>query len=141
MIESGETASKAIMLISSGTPADRVLDISVQSRPPRNSRSDSEDEDEEEDDEQAEHVCEKLETIAISTISPFNVQHQITYNSRKGNSEEWDDSVEATVRTTWTCSGPWTLELEKVILVKKESEYARVVDSSIDEEEQESSGI
>lgn len=126
----GSSAQAALSLISAGGAGDRILDISVRSRPPS---SDNEG-DESNADEVALETSEVLRTLVVPTLDPFTIVQDVKYRRslastaaptdlRTFNESWWDDGDggEAHVRTTFECVGPWGLKVEGVKLLRHAS--------------------
>jgi hypothetical protein len=127
----GETALKTLYLKNAGGVGDRVLDISVQSRSPV-----------------VQDTSEMLRTLSVPTITPMKVEYDVKYMHARGplpgltdlptyESNYWDDGEggEALVKARMACIGPWGVSVETVRLVRKNGPHARVLECSLDEDE------
>ncbi|KZP28516.1 hypothetical protein FIBSPDRAFT_917686 [Athelia psychrophila] len=148
-IASGVTALKTLNLINTGAAGDRTLDISIQSRAISNvaapdtppSSPDSTDAHEIAD------TSEALQTLIIPTVSPIAVSYSVAYRraltqphrlahlNTFGN-DYWDDSQggEALITSRLEVVGPWSLEVQSIKLMRKDGVHARVIDSALDQE-------
>lgn len=129
MLAPGVNTSKSLYLSSAGAAGDRIIDISVRSRylglmTPS----------EEEDTSNAElhDISEILQTISIPTVEGIKVDYDVVYRRslrdavglsdlRRYEEEFWDDEGggEALVHFKLECMGPWSLELESVVLERQ----------------------
>ncbi|KAF8271123.1 Foie gras liver health family 1-domain-containing protein [Lactarius quietus] len=130
-IEPGATTLKTLYLTSTGGVGDRVLDISIQSR-----SSVSRD------------TSEVLRTLSVPTVAPMSVEYGVKYmhapralpgltDLHTYESDYWDDGEggEALINARMTCTGPWGLSVETVRLSRKNGPHAKVLECSLDEDE------
>ncbi|KAK7036442.1 hypothetical protein VNI00_011639 [Paramarasmius palmivorus] len=143
LLAPGVGAIKTLNLVSTGAAGDRTLDISIQSRTP-STREDPETSPQPE----LLDITETLQTVVVPTAEPFTMTCDVTYRrvaeGRPGladlktfENDYWDDSDggEANVRTVLQCNGPWELQIEKFILKRQDGSHARIIASSIDNED------
>ncbi|KAI0300474.1 Gryzun, putative trafficking through golgi-domain-containing protein [Multifurca ochricompacta] len=131
VIVPGTTALKSLYLTNTGGDGDRVLDISIQSRSPI-----------------VQDTSEVLLTLSVPTVAPMKVDYDVKYLHTRGplpgltdlhtyDRDYWDDREggEAIIRAQMECVGPWGLSVETVRLVRKNGPHARVLECSLDEDE------
>ncbi|KAI0261262.1 Gryzun, putative trafficking through golgi-domain-containing protein [Gloeopeniophorella convolvens] len=130
-IASGATILKTLYLTNTGGVGERILDVSIQSR------------------SSVEHdTSEVLRTLSVPTAAAMKVEYGVKYVHAPGplpgltdlhtyESDHWDDSEggEAHIRARMECIGPWSLSMETVRLVRKNGPHAKVLDCSLDEDE------
>ncbi|KAI0002431.1 Gryzun, putative trafficking through golgi-domain-containing protein [Russula compacta] len=127
----GAAILKTLYLKNTGGVGDRVLDISIQSRSPV-----------------AQDTSEVLRTLLVPTVAPMKVEYGVKYVYTRGplpgltdlrtyESDYWDDGEggEALVRARMVCMGPWGVSVETIRLVRKNGPHARVLECSLDEDE------
>ncbi|KAF9809102.1 hypothetical protein IEO21_07571 [Rhodonia placenta] len=150
VIAPGASTSITLHLASAGAAYDRVIDISVQSRvvavdevvsgltPPGSPTAPSlADRD------------EALRTLVIPAVEPIRVEQQVLYNRslRKQpgladlatySHEFWDDGDvgEAIATTSISCTAPSGIVVEAVKVVRENNNQAHVIDSSIEQSEE-----
>ncbi|KAH9072843.1 Gryzun, putative trafficking through golgi-domain-containing protein [Lactarius deliciosus] len=130
-IAPGATTLKTLYLTSTGGAGDRVLDISIQSRSPV-----------------SRDTSEVLRTLSVPTVAPMSVEYGVKYlhtprplpgltDLRTYESDYWDDGEggEALINARMTCTGPWGLSVETVRLSRKNGPHAKVLECSLDEDE------
>ncbi|KAI9441462.1 Foie gras liver health family 1-domain-containing protein [Lactarius indigo] len=130
-IAPGATTLKTLYLTSTGGVGDRVLDISIQSRSPV-----------------SRDTSEVLRTLSVPTVAPMSVEYGVKYlhstrslprltDLRTYESDYWDDGEggEALINAQMTCTGPWGLSVETVRLSRKNGPHAKVLECSLDEDE------
>ncbi|KAF8119406.1 Gryzun, putative trafficking through golgi-domain-containing protein [Boletus edulis] len=154
MVQPGVSVVKTMVLVNSGAPGDRTIDISVQSRTttgpvPSQSRSParspSPSPSETLDASQDYDMGEVLRTLLIPTSSVFVVHQDVAYQRSLRPPPALTDLFvledphgearaggEAVVTTVVECAAPCGVELEKVALHKWESRNARVVDTTLE---------
>ncbi|KAF8435107.1 Gryzun, putative trafficking through golgi-domain-containing protein [Boletus edulis BED1] len=154
MVQPGVSVVKTMVLVNSGAPGDRTIDISVQSRTttgpvPSQSRSParspSPSPSETLDASQDYDMGEVLRTLLIPTSSVFVVHQDVAYQRSLRPPPALADLFvledphgearaggEAVVTTVVECAAPCGVELEKVALHKWESRNARVVDTTLE---------
>lgn len=122
-IKPGETAHRTLFLHSTGSPGERVLDFSIQSRtlPDPSAPIDS-----------PLNVNETLHTLSIPTVAPFQLSTEVLF-ARDPTSfpalldmSRYDDGFFhrrciATVVAKIACNGPWNSSIESIRLVPKVS--------------------
>jgi trafficking protein particle complex subunit 11 len=117
----GAMTHKTLYLTNTGGVGDRVLDISLQSRSPI-----------------AQDTSEVLRTLSVPAVAPMKVEYSVKYMHARGplpgltdlrtyESDYWDDGEggEALVKSRVVCTGPFSLSVETVRLVRKVSHFAR----------------
>lgn len=139
-VNPGVSVVKTLVLMSSGAPGDRMIDVSVQSsttgRSPSEARSPSPSETP--DGLQNHDTEEILRTLLIPTSSAFMVRQDVAYQRSLGpppaladlsvlEGADWEGCVsgEAVVTTVVECAAPCGVEVEEVVL-------RRVVRASLD---------
>jgi hypothetical protein len=126
VLRPGVDAVKTLYLFNSGTPGNRMIDISVRSISTSGSLAASSTPNDLVD------ATETLQTMVVPTVEPVAVAFDVVYRralgSRRGLAdlgtfEEtfWDDGDggEAIVDMRLECAGPWGLEVTDVRLVKE----------------------
>jgi hypothetical protein len=129
VIAPGVNVMKTLYLFNSGSPGNRMIDISVRSRSLTSLEQPSEGMSSELDD-----ASETLQTLVVPTVEPIKVTFDVVYRRTLGQRngladlttfEEtfWDDGEggEAVVDTRMECTGPWALEVFYVRLVNQVS--------------------
>ncbi|KAI0050806.1 hypothetical protein FA95DRAFT_1676484 [Auriscalpium vulgare] len=145
----GVTAVKTLYLRNTGAPGDRILDISIQSHAPSDGVSDEPSSPSSPSSHLAD-TSELLRTLAIPTVDAIKTVYDVNYVHTKNplpgltdlrtyDSGYWDDGQggEAVIKVKFECAGPWGLSVEKVRLVRKNGPHAKVIDCSLDEDEDE----
>ncbi|KAI9568859.1 Gryzun, putative trafficking through golgi-domain-containing protein [Boletus coccyginus] len=153
IVKPGVSLVKTLVLMSSGAPGDRTIDVSVQSsttvQPPPPSLAESHTRSpspsEILDELQNRDTCEVLQTLLIPTSSVFMVRQDVAYQRSlrpppalsdlsvlEGSHWEAHVNGEAVVTTVVECAAPCGVEVEKVVLCRVESRNARVVDTTLD---------
>ncbi|KAI9511510.1 Gryzun, putative trafficking through golgi-domain-containing protein [Russula earlei] len=130
-ITPGRTTLKTLYLKNTGGVGDRVLDISIQSS-----------------SHVAQDTSEVLRTLLVPTVSSMKIEYAVGYFHSRGplsgltdlrtyENDYWDDGEggEALVRARMVCMGPWGVSVETVRLVRKNGPHARVLECSLDEDE------
>nr|GAT57844.1 glutathione transferase omega-1 [Mycena chlorophos] len=135
-LKPGVSVVKTLHLISTGGAGDRVLDISIQSaavvdEPPENP--------------ELQDLTELLQTVVVPTNEAIKAEFGVVYKRARGpgtgvadlrtyGHDYWDDADggEATVTTRMSCSGPWGVEVVNMVLVRQDNDHAKVLDSSLD---------
>lgn len=121
-----------------------MVDMSVRTRPKRKR---TEAETEMEIDVTMESETETLKTISIPCVDPLKVSYDVSYRRRStatfspSSPSLWDAPInedvdadvdlrslehEAVIRTTIGCLGPWSVEVEKVVLKKRKRREVEV---------------
>ncbi|EIM80572.1 uncharacterized protein STEHIDRAFT_67962 [Stereum hirsutum FP-91666 SS1] len=155
IVPPGVSVLKTLYLHNTGAPGDRILDISIQSRFTPSSLASTPDtvppsplspSDDHRD------TTETLETLVIPTTEAMKLSYDVKYMSTGTETrmaglmdleayvdEYWDDrdGGVACVEARMECVGPWSLSVEKVRLVRKPGPHAKVLDCSVDEDEDE----
>ena len=137
ILNAGETVSKPLHLLSTGSAGERMLDISIQSRTfpftspisrPSSPNGDT-------TELISNDINEVLQTIEIPVIAPFTIDHKVSYRRKTGplpglgdlksfDDDFWDDSQggEAFVTTTMECAtnvGAIPVVIESIRLVEE----------------------
>ncbi|PCH35565.1 glutathione transferase omega-1 [Wolfiporia cocos MD-104 SS10] len=145
----GVSTSTTLYLASAGSVYDRVVDISIQSRAaaavsepasPASPGSPS-----------APPLIDRdevIHTLTIPAVAPISVEQQVVYRrSLRGQAGLADlrtyedgfwndgDAGEAVVTTVMVCAAPSGVVVEAVKLVRQDGQYAKVIDSSVDQDE------
>lgn len=136
-VKPGVSSVKTLVLMSSGAPGDRTIDVSVQSsttvQPPPPSLAESHirspSPSETPDGLQNRDTCEFLRTLLIPTSSAFMVRQDVAYQRSLRpppapsdlsvlERPHWEAHVsgEAVVTTVVECAAPCGVEVEKVVL-------------------------
>ncbi|KAG5731761.1 UPF0636 like protein [Termitomyces sp. T112] len=138
LLDPGANASKTLYLVNTGAPGDRVIDISIQSRPPESTADPVEPE--------LDDMTETTRLLIVPTVDPFKVVQSVSY--RRGleawpgladldtfDGDKWNctRTSEALVSTRIECAGPWPLQVEDVIFERKEHEGMRFIECSADD--------
>ncbi|KAF8549955.1 hypothetical protein OG21DRAFT_1420431 [Imleria badia] len=150
-VKPGVSVVKTLVLMSSGAPGDRTIDVSVQSsttlRPasPSQSQAGSPSPSETLDASQNHEAGEILRTLLIPTSSAFVVRQDVVYQRSLQpppaladlsvlEGPHWEACVgaEAVVTTVVECAAPCGVEVEEVALRQVESRNARVVDTTLE---------
>ncbi|KAJ6593407.1 Gryzun, putative trafficking through golgi-domain-containing protein [Mycena capillaripes] len=136
VLQPGVSIVKTLHLISSGGAGDRMVDVSIQSTvvgalQPENP--------------ELQDMTETLQTLAVPTLDAIKVNFGVVYKRAVGaragvadlrtyDHDFWDDGDggEALVSTRMECAGPWGLEVASVKLHREDNEHARVMEASID---------
>ena len=133
MVKPGISVVKTLVLMSSGAPGDRTIDLSVQSsttvRPASPSLTRSPSPSETLDASHSHDTGEILRTLLIPTSSAFAVRQDVAYQRSLRpppaladlpvlESSNWEACVggEAVVTTVVECAAPCGVEVEKVVL-------------------------
>lgn len=143
----GVSGKKTIHLFNSGAGGERMIDVSIQSRP-----NDLEDETSEEDDDEndllSDDKMETLRTLVIPTVNPFKVTSDVSYRHKQEpwpgladlqtfDAKFWDDrrGGEAIASIKIECSGPWNLLLDGVTLERQDNDQAKIIECSTDQDD------
>ncbi|PFH52170.1 hypothetical protein AMATHDRAFT_74451 [Amanita thiersii Skay4041] len=136
------SATKTLYLTSSGSPANRVLDISVRSW-----MVTGDGENPEVDHNAAldyDNAFETLETLVVPTVDAFKTSHNVVYRRcshewvgladlRTFDADFWDDrGGEAVIDFRIESAGPWTVKVESIVLERENGPSCKVIDSSLD---------
>lgn len=119
VIKPGGASSKTLFLLSSGSPGNRVLDVSMRSRAVTPGETGTHAPSLEHDH------CETLETLVIPAKQPFVATSEVVYHRSSGalrslmdlglyDQGGFDPRTQVTVSTSIVNSGPWELELDSV---------------------------
>ncbi|KAL0072574.1 hypothetical protein AAF712_000337 [Marasmius tenuissimus] len=141
-LDPGASASKILHIVGTGAPGDRTVDVSVQSRSPTAHRESQDDESQPE----LLDITETLQTVVVPTTEPFKMVCDVIYRRavrpqpgladlRSFESDFWDDGDGgvAEVRSAFRCNGPWTLEIQSLVLNKQDGTQAKILTSSMDD--------
>jgi trafficking protein particle complex subunit 11 len=135
----GSTTNKTVYVLLDAGAGERVLDISLQSQPISDSialkipLTQSPDETITTLEEPAaEDSSELLRTLVVPTIMPFSATHATNYRRsvtpaakfadlHSFDADHWDDGAggEAFVRSIFECVGPWTVNVDSVVMVRE----------------------
>ncbi|TFY76432.1 hypothetical protein EWM64_g7579, partial [Hericium alpestre] len=151
-IPSGSTVLKSIYLTNTGGGGDRVLDISIQSRAPSAQALPSPELPTSPSAEtHPSDLTETLQTIVIPTVGAMKMTYDVKYRRSQevskglldlltfgAEGEFWNswEGGEAEVMAKMECVGPWGISVEKVRLVRKDGLHAKVLECSLDEDEE-----
>lgn len=130
---SNSEITQTLLIKNTGGAGERVVDMSVRTRPKRKR---TEAEREIEIDVTMESQTETLKTISIPCVDPLKVSYDVLYRRRPAATSSspsfWDVPIdqdaevdlkslehEAVVWTTICCLGPWSIEVEKVVLKER----------------------
>lgn len=128
---SSEIITQTLLIKNTGGAGERVVDMSVRTRPRSKKKTNPETEGRTGDiEEELELESETLKTLSIPCVDPLKISYDVKYrrwsaHSSGGSPGLWDTSDsnslehEAVVRTTIECLGPWGVEIEKVVLVRR----------------------
>ncbi|KAJ8480730.1 hypothetical protein ONZ45_g15551 [Pleurotus djamor] len=146
----GASGSKILKLFGRGAPGDRMIDISIQSRPPSSSDDDDTDDDEDEEDSASEDILdisETLRTLVVPTVAPFKSTYDVAYKRSLGEpaglgdlssyeGRHWDDASggEANITLHLALPGPWDIVIESFKLVRQDNKHAKIIHAFSDEE-------
>lgn len=121
----GVSALKTLYLRNTGAGGDRMVDISVQSRYAAS-------EDPSPENVELHDITETLQTLVVPTVDPINVKWGVVYRRSLGErpgpadlrtfeGDFWDDGDggEAVVDLEMQCVGPWSLEVENIVLERQ----------------------
>ncbi|KAG6879137.1 hypothetical protein C0992_004954 [Termitomyces sp. T32_za158] len=135
LLDPGANAVKTLYLVNTGAPGDRVIDISIQSRP-QNSIVDS-------TEPELDDMTETTRLLVVPTVDPLKVVQSVSY--RHGmeawpglgdldtfDGDKWNPArtSEALVTTKIECTGPSRLQVESVTYEGEEHEGIRFIESS-----------
>ncbi|KAJ6491785.1 Gryzun, putative trafficking through golgi-domain-containing protein [Mycena vitilis] len=136
VLQPGASVVKTLCLTSSGGAGDRMVDVSIQSTAvgaelPENP--------------ELLDMTETLQTLVVPTLDAINVNFGVVYKRAVGarvgvadlrtyNHDFWDDGDggEAIVTARMECAGPWGLEVVNVKLYHEDNDHAKVLEASID---------
>ncbi|KAF8146870.1 Gryzun, putative trafficking through golgi-domain-containing protein [Mycena galopus ATCC 62051] len=136
VLQPGVSVVKTLHLISRGAAGDRMVDVSIQStavgaEPLENP--------------ELQDMTETLQTLVVPTLDAIKVKYGVVYKRAAGAREGvadlrtydhdfWDDGDggEAVVTAQMECAGPWGLEVASVKLLREDNEHAKVMEASID---------
>ncbi|KAJ7350608.1 Gryzun, putative trafficking through golgi-domain-containing protein [Mycena albidolilacea] len=138
ILQPGVSVVKTLHLISSGAAGERMVDVSIQStvvgtEAPENP--------------ELQDMTETLQTLVVPTVEAIKVKYGVVYKRaaaarvgvadlRTYDHDFWDDGDggEAVVTAQMECAGPWGLEVASVKLLRENNEHAKVMEASIDTE-------
>ncbi|KAG8957730.1 hypothetical protein FRC03_009851 [Tulasnella sp. 419] len=138
----GQIVTKTMFLVSSGTPGNRILDISIQSKAickspsfPTSTLSPH--------DSPASDTSETLETLMVPVKQPITSHTETAYHRLAGPLRSlldltlfdhgvFNPSVQAITTTKIGNDGPWDLEIGKVVWKPVDVAQARLFDTSMD---------
>ncbi|KAI0359646.1 hypothetical protein OH77DRAFT_1587090 [Trametes cingulata] len=147
VLSPGVSVLKKLYLTNAGAPGERVIDISVQShstaQPPVSPVSPV--------SPTAPSLVDKsetLRTLAVPAVQPIEVQHAVVYRrptkpqpgladlaTFDGMERDEASAVEAVVTSTVAVVAPAGLMIESVVLHRKDTESAVVIDCSVDHDD------
>jgi hypothetical protein len=132
VIQPGVSVVKTLYLLSSGSAADRTLDISIQSRSTTSRTSPTIPVTPNSSGVVMRDANETLQTLVIPTVQAIKMDYSVTYRRsllpqmaisdlRTFGSDYWDDTIggEAFITSTLRCVGPWGLKFESIKLQRK----------------------
>lgn len=143
----GVSATKTVHLFNTGAGGDRMVDVSIQTSTATLAVEDDHDESEGEEDEPDSvlDTMEHLKMLVIPTVNPLQVTQTVSYrrnlDSWSGladletfNEDFWDGERggEALVMATMSCVGPWSLKIQGVELERRDTQHAKIIESSTD---------
>ncbi|THH12527.1 hypothetical protein EW146_g7608 [Bondarzewia mesenterica] len=148
-VSPGVTVLKTLYLTNTGAGGDRVLDISIQSHhAPQGADASASPSSPSSPSMSLADTSETLQTLVIPTVAAIKMAYDVKYTRVGGSTaglldlrtfddEYWDngDGGRATVEARLECVGPWSLSVEKVRLIRKNGPHAKIVDCSLDEDE------
>ncbi|KAG6885003.1 hypothetical protein C0993_006654, partial [Termitomyces sp. T159_Od127] len=126
LLEPGANAVKTLYLVNTGAPGDRVIDISIQSRPPNSAVDPAEPE--------LDDMTETTRLLTVPTVDPLKIVQSVSY--RHGleawpgladldtfDGDKWNPvrTSEALVNTKIECTGPSPLQVESVTYERESS--------------------
>ncbi|KAJ7686580.1 Gryzun, putative trafficking through golgi-domain-containing protein [Mycena rosella] len=136
VLRPGVSVVKTLHLISNGPAGDRMVDVSIQSTVPG---------DPQPENPELQDMTETLQTLVVPTLDAIKVDFGVVYKRALGaragvadlrtyDHDFWDDSDggEAIVTAQMECAGPWGLEVASVKLHREDNDRARVLEASID---------
>ncbi|KAJ6631526.1 Gryzun, putative trafficking through golgi-domain-containing protein [Mycena sp. CBHHK59/15] len=136
ILQPGVSVVKTLYLISTGAAGDRMVDVSIQSTAVSDHVPES---------PELQDMTETLQTIVVPTLEAIKANFGVAYRRAVGpqagiahlrtfDHDFWDnsDGGEAIVTTQMECAGPWALQVESVTLHREDNEHAKVLDASID---------
>jgi hypothetical protein len=127
VLQPGANMIKTLSLISTGLAGERILDISVRSRPPGEQGGKVEGADDELDHDSTE----TLHTLTVPAVEPFRISHDVIYRRstqewvgladlKTFDGDYWDNrGGDAVVNVRIECPGPWPVEIEGVVLERE----------------------
>ncbi|GLB37359.1 putative foie gras liver health family 1 [Lyophyllum shimeji] len=137
LLAPGVSAVKTLYLVNSGAAGDRMVDISIQSRP-TNAVIDP-------TNPELQDLTETLKTIVIPAIDPFNVTQTISYtrgvpdwpglaNLNTFDGDSWNNSrtSEAVVSTRMECVGPSPVQVNSLTFERHKHERVKIIECSAD---------
>jgi hypothetical protein len=132
VVNPGTSARMTLYLISTVGACDRVLDVSVQSRPPNSGELEADTHSKQGMVEAELDTDELLRTLVVPTVTALASTSTITYRRKLGQSARiaelgsfeadfWDDANggEALVRTQWRIEGPWGIKVDSARLTRE----------------------
>ncbi|KAI0061971.1 hypothetical protein BV25DRAFT_1805032 [Artomyces pyxidatus] len=147
-IAPGVKVLKTLYLTNTGAAGDRIIDVSIQSRA-SSSTSSGEPISPSSPAAALADTSETLQTLVIPTVSAMKVAYDVKYMHARTplsgltdlstyESEYWDDGEggEAIINARLECVGPWGLSVETVRLVRKNGAHAKILDCTLDEDEE-----
>ncbi|KAJ7169134.1 Gryzun, putative trafficking through golgi-domain-containing protein [Mycena crocata] len=136
ILQPGVSVVKTLYLVSSGAAGDRMVDVSIQSTALTEHQPEN---------PELQDMTETLQTLVVPTLDAIKVDFGVVYkravNAQTGvadlrtyDHDFWDDADggEAIVTARMECSGPWALEVASIKLDRQDNEHARVLEASID---------
>ncbi|KAJ7496837.1 Gryzun, putative trafficking through golgi-domain-containing protein [Mycena latifolia] len=139
VLQPGVSVVKTLYLVSSGPAGDRMVDVSIQSTAPTTAAAHAPESPELQD------MTETLQTLVVPTLEALKAEFGVVYKRAVGaragvadlrtyDYDFWEDGDggEALVEARMECVGPWGVEVASVRLLREDNEHARVVEASID---------
>jgi hypothetical protein len=124
VLASGVRVTKPLYLLNTGAAGNRMVDISVQSRPTGSEETD--------DSLEFQDVTETLQTLIVPTVDSIEINQTVTYSHSPSewpgladlstfDTGFWDDRFggEALITSKITCVGPSEIEIESIRLERE----------------------
>ena len=130
VIQPSVNVAKTLYLLNTGSPGDRTIDISVQSRS-TTSRISPMTPDGSVTNISSSDSNETLQTLVIPTVQAIKMDYAVTFRRslhpqmglsdlRAFEGDYWDDRIgEALITSTLRCIGPWSLKFESIKLERE----------------------
>ncbi|KAJ7099520.1 Gryzun, putative trafficking through golgi-domain-containing protein [Mycena belliarum] len=136
VLKPGVSVVKTLYIVSRGPAGDRMVDVSIQSTTTGNQHPENSG---------LIDMTETLQTLVVPTSDAIKANFGVVYKRALGvragvadlrtyDHDFWDDTDggEAIVTAHMECMGPWALEVASVKLLRENNDHARVMESSID---------